>query len=273
MWPDPLEKSQFFENYFGHLKDDILKKLVNLLTSEIASHLYLRIKAKYIEFYLCKYTDDRPKIVKRLNKKEIKKKKTPMQVWKKNVKKKREKGIYYKSIHDYGDFERSKTDNLIETADFANTFSIIEKKNHQNDIEMENNDSSDQMDFNESTHFQTAIVNKGPMQQKNAKIVYDHENRYYFLKFKNKDNGCYANAVIQSLLGLGNNFFKLIKILPNDYSVNDYTEKRLSCEFWKEIRMFISKYESFSNDVLCSLNFRKIIDQISIKITEFFFEN
>ena len=77
------------ENYFGHLKDDILKKLVNLLTSEIASHLYLRIKAKYIEFYLCKYSDDRPKIVKRLNKKEAKKKKTPMQVWKKNVKKKK----------------------------------------------------------------------------------------------------------------------------------------------------------------------------------------
>jgi hypothetical protein len=255
------------ENYFGHLKDDILKKLVNLLTSEIASHLYLRIKAKYIEFYLCKYSDDRPKIVKRLNKKEIKKKKTPMQVWKKNVKKKREKGIYYKSIHDYGYFERSKTDNLIETADFAKTFSFIEKKTHQNDIEMEKNDSSDQMDFNESAHFQTTIVNKVPMQQKEAKIEYDHANRYYFLKFKNKDNGCYANTVIQSLLGLGNNFFKLINILPDDYSVNDFTEKRLSCEFWKEIRMFISKYESLSNDVLCSLNFRKIIDQISIKTT------
>ena len=188
-----------------------------------------------------------------------------MQVWKKNEKKKREKGIYYKSTHDYGDFERSKTDNLIETADFANTFSIIDNKNHKNDIEMENNDSSDQMDFNESTHFQTAIVNKGPMQQKKAIIEYDHANRYYFLKFKNKDNGCYANAVIQSLLGLGNNFFKLIKILQNDYSVNDSTEKRLSCEFWNEIRLFISKYEGFSNDVLCSLNFRKIIDQISIK--------
>ncbi len=61
------------ENYFGHLKDDILKKLNNLLTSEIASHLYLRIKAKYIEFYLCKYSDHRPKLVKRLDKKSPKK--------------------------------------------------------------------------------------------------------------------------------------------------------------------------------------------------------
>ena len=59
-----------------------------------------------------------------------------------------------------------------------------------------------------------------------AKIEYDHANRYYFLKLKNKDNGCYANAVIQSFLGLGNNFFKKIKILPNDYSVNDSAGKR-----------------------------------------------
>ncbi len=138
---------------------------------------------------------------------------------------------------------------------FPDTFLIDHKSNVSNDIHMENNESSDQMDFTEAT-------NPGTFTKQ--KQEYDLANKYYFLKFKNVNNGCFANSVIQSLLGLGNNFFKMIDILPLDFPVNDTVVKNNSIQFWTEIKMFINKTRLFSNEVICSMKFRKIIDLISM---------
>ena len=130
------------EGYFGHLKHNILKFLKNVLTSELASHLYLRLKAKYIEFYMCKFEDGRPKIVKRLkSKKNIKSnKKILSHVWKKNIKCKREKGVYFKNISNFELFDLFDCENIIETADFVEAFDVKQNFEIKND---------DQMDINE----------------------------------------------------------------------------------------------------------------------------
>ena len=259
------------ENYFGHLKDDILQKLKNLLTSEIASHLYLRIKAKYIEFYLCKYSDHRPKTVKRLNKKKSKKNnKTPIHVWKKYVNKTREKGIYYKSIHDFGNFQLSKTENSVETADFAETFydTMFSKK----DSDANNNDSFEQMEYSEDLNSPECNLTENMNPRKYVtKVEHDVDNRYYYLRFRNYKSGCFANSVVQCLLGLGKSFLETINSLPDDLAVNYAANSKNSSDFWKELRMFITKYTSFSNEVICSWNFRKIVDQISNLLNKYIF--
>jgi hypothetical protein len=262
------ENNNPVENYFGHLKDDILQKLKNLLTSEIASRLYLRLKAKYIEFYLCKYSARRPKIVKRIDQKKLKNHKTPTHNWKKNIKTKRVKGIYYQSIQDYGNFEMARTENMIETADFSEIFS----ENHKtNETEFDQMDFTEQipdkeeykMDTSDNTVFSSQRNFFKPLQPSKEKVEEDHENKYYYLKFLNKKNGCYANTVIQCLLGLGNSFFEFVDLMPIDYPLNDTVSNEDSTQFWKELKMFISKYRSFTNEVICSIKFRNIIDQIS----------
>ena len=51
--------------------------------------------------------------------------------------------------------------------------------------------------------------------------------------------------------------------MPIDYPLNDTVSNEDSTQFWKELKMFISKYRSFTNEVICSMKFRNIIDHIS----------
>ena len=270
------------ENYFGHLKKNILTNLKNLLTSELASHLYLRLKAKFVEFYQRKFTSGKPRMVKRLkdnnkpkafsnkSKKELKKKKPSVHTWLKNVKRTRVKGIYMEAIQDFGNFNLKRTDNIIETADFVETFDLNSNfensTEHKNNAEMKDLSDSDQMDY-------TTDLKKNDHESKKYEMPINVENReyenidqkykYYYLKFINEKNGCFANSVIQLLLCLGKDFFDQLNTLPIDFPVNDKTTNEISKEFWTELRGFFCKYFNYSDQALSSLNFRKLVDTIS----------
>ena len=101
------------EGYFGHIKKNVLQRSRQLMISELASKLFVRLQSKYMEFYC----DDSVKLNYQCPSFD-----SATQTWVKNRKAPREKSIYYSKSNVFSNNGAWDYINPFPTRDFVAAF-------------------------------------------------------------------------------------------------------------------------------------------------------